>query len=171
MSEQSIYDIDHREFIVMDSPIGKLRITGNDEAIFDITFVTDDRQSSKIAPKEVAKCAKQLREYFANDREQFELELRPVGSDFQLSVWKVLLDIPYGQTTTYSKQASKIGDLKAIRAVGTANGKNPIPIVIPCHRVIGSDGSMTGYAGGVDKKEWLLRHEGVILGEQMDMFQ
>jgi len=171
MPQESIYDIDHREFIVIDSPIGKLRITGNDEAIFEISFATDDKQSSNVAPKEVAKCAKQLREYFANERKAFDLVLKPAGTDFQQSVWNELHNTPFGKTTTYAKQAAKLGDLKAIRAVGTANGKNPIPIVIPCHRVIGSDGSMTGYAGGIDKKEWLLKHEGVILGTQMDMFQ
>jgi methylated-DNA-[protein]-cysteine S-methyltransferase len=171
MPKKSIYDIDHREYLTMESPLGLLRITGNDEVVFEIAFVTDEKQSSSVAPKEVAKCAKQLREYFANDRKEFDLNLNPSGTDFQQSVWNELNNIPFGKTTTYSKQAIKIGDLKAIRAVGTANGKNPIPIVIPCHRVIGSDGSLTGYAGGLDNKEWLLKHEGVILGTQMDMFK
>ncbi len=171
MPQESIYDIDHREFLVIDSPIGFLRITGNDEAVFEIGFVTDDKQTSQIAPKEVVKCAKQLKEYFAKERKTFDLVLKPAGTDFQQRVWNELHNIPFGKTATYAKQAVKLGDLKAIRAVGTANGKNPIPIIIPCHRVIGSDGSLTGYAGGLDKKEWLLKHEGVILGTQMDMFQ
>ena len=170
MSEESIYDIDHREYVVIDSPIGFLRITGNNDYIFEIAFVDKKTQLGSEAPKEVSKCAVQLQEYFSKARKTFDLALKPAGTDFQQSVWNELHNVSYGKTTTYARQAAKIGDLKAIRAVGTANGKNPIPIVIPCHRVIGSNGSMTGYAGGVDKKEWLLRHEGVILGTQMDMF-
>lgn len=170
MPQESIYDIDHREFLVIDSPVGFLRITGNDEAVFEISFVDKAIQSDNQPPKEVNKCGKQLLEYFANQRKTFDLTLKPAGTDFQQSVWNALNSIEFGKTTTYARQARKLGDLKAIRAVGTANGKNPIPIVIPCHRVIGSDGSLTGYAGGLDKKEWLLKHEGVILGTQMDIF-
>jgi methylated-DNA-[protein]-cysteine S-methyltransferase len=170
MPQESIYDIDHREYMVIESPIGFIRITGNDDYVFEITFVDKYKQFVSEPPKEVKKCAVQLQAYFSKARKTFDLALKPVGTDFQQSVWNELHQIPFGKTTTYARQAAKLGDLKAIRAVGTANGKNPIPIVIPCHRVIGSDGSMTGYAGGIDKKEWLLRHEGVILGTQMDMF-
>lgn len=170
MPEEPIYDIDHREYVVIDSPIGFLRITGNNDYIFEIAFVDKKTQLESEVPKEVNKCAVQLQEYFSKARKTFDLALKPVGTDFQESVWDELHNIPYGKTTTYARQAAKIGDLKAIRAVGTANGKNPIPIVIPCHRVIGSNGSMTGYAGGIDKKEWLLRHEEIILGTQMSMF-
>lgn len=170
MSEESIYDIDKREYLVIDSPIGPLRITGNDDYIFEIAYIENVIDSTINIPKEVNKCAVQLKEYFAKDRKTFELSLKPAGTDFQQSVWNELHNIPFGKTTTYARQAAKLGDLKAIRAVGTANGKNPISIVTPCHRVIGSNGSLTGYAGGLDKKEWLLKHEGVILGTQMGMF-
>ena len=170
MSGESIYDIDKREYLVIDSPISFLRITGNEDYIFEIAFVDNDNQTGNTPPKEVNKCAVQLKEYFAKERKIFELSLKPAGTDFQKSVWNELHNIPFGKTTTYARQATEIGDPKAIRSVGTANGKNPIPIIIPCHRVIGSNGSLTGYAGGVDKKEWLLRHEGVILGTQMSMF-
>ena len=170
MAEESIYDIDHREYLIIDSPIGFLRITGNDQHIFEITFVDTEVGSTQSPPKTVQNCSIQLKEYFAGERKSFDLSLKPAGTEFQQSVWKELLNIPFGKTTTYARQAAKLGDLKAIRAVGTANGKNPIPIVIPCHRVIGSNGSLTGYAGGVEKKEWLLLHEGVIRGVQMDIF-
>ena len=104
-----------------------------------------------------------LMEYFAGERKRFEFALNPQGTEFQKRVWKELLQIPYGTTQSYGALAARIGQPKASRAVGLANGKNPIAIVIPCHRVIGSDGSLTGYASGVDKKEALLRLEGCLL--------
>lgn len=105
----------------------------------------------------------QLREYFAGHRTAFQLDLQPDGTDFEQKVWKQLLEIPQGSTTTYGAIAKKIGDEKASQAVGKANGKNPIAVVIPCHRVIGSDQKLTGYAGGLERKEWLLKHEGALL--------
>jgi methylated-DNA-[protein]-cysteine S-methyltransferase len=104
-------------------------------------------------------CIKQLKEYFAGNRLQFDLPIFQIGTDFQQKVWDEVYKIPYGDTCTYSLLAHKIGDIKSIRAVGTTNGKNKIAIIVPCHRVIGSDGSLTGYAWGLDKKEWLLKHE------------
>lgn len=104
-----------------------------------------------------------LREYFAGERKRFEFALSPMGTEFQERVWKELVQIPYGTTQSYGALAASIGQPKASRAVGLANGKNPIAIVIPCHRVIGGDGSLTGYAGGLDKKETLLRLEGCLL--------
>ncbi len=103
--------------------------------------------------------AYQLQEYFDGTREIFTLELSPEGTDFQKGVWNELLNIPYGKTISYLELSKKLGDVKAIRAVAAANGQNPLWIVIPCHRVIGSDGSLTGYAGGLHRKKWLLEHE------------
>lgn len=105
----------------------------------------------------------QLSEYFNGQRDSFQLQLAPEGTEFEHSVWKQLLEIPNGTTFTYGDIAKKIGDDKASQAVGRANSKNPIAIVIPCHRVIGSDNKLTGYAGGLERKEWLLKHEGALL--------
>lgn len=105
----------------------------------------------------------QLSEYFAGLRSEFHLELQPDGTRFEKEVWQQLLNIPQGSTTSYGTIAKKIGDEKASQAVGKANGKNPIAIVIPCHRVIGADQKLTGYAGGLKRKEWLLKHEGALL--------
>jgi AraC family transcriptional regulator, regulatory protein of adaptative response / methylated-DNA-[protein]-cysteine methyltransferase len=104
----------------------------------------------------ITQAKQELDEYFSGKREKFDVSLDPVGTDFQLRVWKCLLQIPYGKTITYMEQALSIGDLKAIRAVASANGKNKIAIIIPCHRVIGTNGKLTGYAGGIERKRWLL---------------
>ena len=130
-----------------------------------VTFVPEmGEESEGVMPIVVRKCKKQLTEYFQGTRTQFTIPVAPEGTDFQREVWDVLLKIPFGKTTTYSKQSIGLGDVKKIRAVGTANGKNPIAIIIPCHRVIGTDGRLTGYAGGLDKKEWLLKHENSLPG-------
>ena len=112
----------------------------------------------------------QLNEYFARERTTFDLPLLFVGSDFQKSVWEKLLTIPYGKTTSYLELSRILGDEKAIRAVATANGANAISIIVPCHRVIGSDGSLTGYAGGLKAKQKLLQLEGMNFGEQLELF-
>jgi methylated-DNA-[protein]-cysteine S-methyltransferase len=104
---------------------------------------------------------RQLAEYFAGDRRKFDLPLRLEGTDFQRRVWQVLTEIPYGETWSYGQLAQRIGNPKGCRAVGLANGRNPISILVPCHRVIGADGSLTGYGGGVERKRWLLAHEGL----------
>ena len=103
----------------------------------------------------------QLDAYFNGTRKEFDLQLDPEGTDFQKRVWKELLNVPFGKTRTYLEQSKKLGDIKAIRAVASANGKNPIAIIIPCHRILGSDGSLTGYASGLWRKKWLLEHEGM----------
>ncbi|WP_245620842.1 methylated-DNA--[protein]-cysteine S-methyltransferase [Roseivirga seohaensis] len=144
----------------MDSPLGAIKIVGDANAIKMVVFVDEiGEENEGIIPLVVRKCKKQLHEYFVGQRKQFNIPVAPEGTDFQQQVWQNLQDIPFGVTSTYAKQAIKLGDIKKIRAVGTANGKNPIAIIIPCHRVIGSDGSLTGYAGGLDKKAWLLKHE------------
>lgn len=141
------------------SPIGKLLITGNQSAIATITFPIKEAvpaiqwTHSTTQFKEVCK---QLDHYFTGSLKRFDLPLSPEGTNFQQSVWDQLLKIPYGQTTSYGIIAKKLGNSKAMRAVGSANGRNPIPVIIPCHRVIGSDGSLTGFGGGLPTKSYLL---------------
>ena len=144
------------------TPIGIAKIIGDEKGIQSIS-VLDDSTDQKIVnadiPECLQDCVQQLDEYFAGTRTTFDLKLNPQGTPFQQKVWNELLNIPYNSTRTYLEQSKALGDVKAIRAVASANGKNPIWIVIPCHRVIGSDGSLTGYAGGLQRKQWLLNHE------------
>jgi methylated-DNA-[protein]-cysteine S-methyltransferase len=143
------------------TPIGTAKIVGNEFGISSITVLDEEIETAEI-PLPLKKCVQQLEEYFNGNRTVFDLKLNPQGTDFQKKVWNELLNIPYGKTRTYLEQTKKLGDIKAIRAVASANGKNPIWIIIPCHRVIGSDGSLTGYAGGIWRKKWLLEHENPI---------
>ena len=113
-------------------------------------------------PECLQDCVTQLDQYFKGKRNDFDLKLNPQGTIFQKRVWEELLNIPFNKTRTYLEQSKALGDVKAIRAVASANGKNPIWIIIPCHRVIGSDGSLTGYAGGIWRKKWLLAHENPV---------
>ena len=143
------------------SPIGILEIKGNEEGIQTITYLEEDALALKenLKTAELKKCILQLDEYFAGNRKEFTLKLNPQGTEFQQKVWEALLKVSFNTTKSYLQQSKIVGDVKAIRAVGTANGKNPISIIIPCHRIIGSDGSLTGYAGGIWRKKWLLEHE------------
>ena len=141
------------------TPIGIARIVGDDDGISSITVVDSATESSTKIPECLQDCVIQLDEYFQKKRTIFNLKLNPQGTDFQKEVWTTLQQIPYAETRSYLKQSEAMGDVKAIRAVASANGKNPIWIVIPCHRVIGSNGSLTGYAGGLWRKRWLLEHE------------
>lgn len=141
------------------TPIGTARIVGDDDGISSITVLDSEEDSSTKIPVCLKECVKQLDEYFQKKRSSFNLNLNPNGTDFQKEVWSALQQIPYGTTKSYLKMSKEMGNVKAIRAVATANGKNPLWIVIPCHRVIGSDGSLTGYAGGLWRKRWLLEHE------------
>lgn len=143
------------------SPIGYLRILSDGSAITEIKFIDYDGPEDPDVHTESART--QLREYFEGNRDLFQLSLNPEGTPFEQKVWKKLLDIPKGSTTSYGAIAKKIGDEHAAQAVGRANSKNPIAIIIPCHRVIGSNQNLTGYAGGMERKEWLLKHEGAIL--------
>ncbi|MFM1875401.1 MAG: hypothetical protein RL266_1138 [Bacteroidota bacterium] len=140
------------------SPIGTLEIMGDEEGISQILFL-DEKPSIRNSNPVLDECVKQLSEYFYNKRTEFDLQVNPGGTDFQKSVWEELQRIPFGKTISYMDLAKRLGDPKVIRAAGTANGKNPIAIIIPCHRVVGSDGSLTGYAGGLKRKQWLLEHE------------
>jgi methylated-DNA-[protein]-cysteine S-methyltransferase len=117
----------------------------------------------------IEQCILELDEYFNKGRKFFTIELNPAGTEFQKRVWNELLTIPFGKTVSYEALAIRIGDIKAIRAVGLANGQNPIAVIIPCHRVIGKNGDLTGYAGGIENKEWLLYHEGSLL-RQLNLF-
>lgn len=148
-----------REQCFLKTPIGTAKIIGNQQGIKEITVLNEALESSKVVPPSLLNCFTQLAEYFNGERKSFSIKLNPEGTDFQKKVWDELLNIPFGKRTTYMKQTMKLGNQKAIRAVASANGKNPLWIVIPCHRVVGSDGSLTGYAGGLWRKEWLLEHE------------
>jgi methylated-DNA-[protein]-cysteine S-methyltransferase len=156
------------------SEIGLLQIIGTEENIKAINFVDDgegDRPFDQTdLPPALAACLTQLDEYFKGERRDFSLNLKPEGTDFQQAVWRQLTVIPYGQTVSYLDVARQIGNEKAIRAVGAANGQNPIVIVVPCHRVIGSNGQLTGYGGGLWRKEWLLKHEGKLGSPQLALF-
>jgi len=150
------------DYCYLSSPIGPLLIAGDEAAIHAITFP----KNGKACPPErgwtesrrgtVAEAVRQLNQYFAGDRQEFELPLAPQGTDFQRAVWQRLQEIPYGETISYSELARRVGNPKASRAVGSANGANPIPIVIPCHRVIAADGGLGGFGGGLPMKQTLL---------------
>lgn len=141
------------------TPIGTAKIEGDNNGIFAVTLIEESIDTSLKIPEDLSECVQQLSEYFNGTRKKFNLKLNPQGTDFQKCVWNELLNVPYGKTRTYLEQTKKLGNIKAIRAVASANGKNPIWIIIPCHRIIGSDGSLTGYAGGIWRKKWLLEHE------------
>lgn len=141
------------------SPLGTVLIEGDENGISKISVLDADMASGTAIPDVLAEGVKELTEYFEGQRNTFSFKLNPNGTDFQKKVWAALLEIPFGTTTSYQALSVKLGDVKAIRAVASANGKNPLWIVVPCHRVIGSDGSLTGYAGGLWRKKWLLEHE------------
>ena len=159
------------QFTYFKTPIGFAKITGDENGIQSIS-VLDEEDITDYNTPEISeclrKCVTQLNQYFNGERTSFDLKLNPQGTNFQKKVWQELLNIPYNTTRTYLEQTKALGDVKAIRAVASANGKNPIWIVIPCHRVIGSDGSLTGYAGGIWRKKWLLAHENPV--KQQSLF-
>lgn len=146
------------------TPIGKLLLAADTTGLREVWFETGKHQKEphpqwQRNPAKVAFAAKQLNEYFAGERQHFDLPLHPVGTSFQVNVWLTLAEIPYGTTISYGELARRIGQPLAVRAVGAANGRNPLPIVLPCHRVIGSDGSLTGFGGGLPTKRFLLALE------------
>ncbi len=142
----------------INSPLGITKIVGDENGISEIS-VTSEGAISETIPIELQEAVSQLSDYFDGKRKDFNFKLNPKGTDFQQKVWQELLNIPFGKTISYLDLSKKLSDVKAIRAVASANGKNPLWIVIPCHRVIGTDGSLTGYAGGLWRKKWLLEHE------------
>ena len=152
----------------MTSPVGELRLIAGDNGLRAILWGAEDAERiASIDDDELVEgttpvldeAISQLEEYFAGTRREFDLPLDPAGTEFQQSAWMVLRTIPYGQTISYGQQAEQLGDPNKARAVGAANGKNPLSIVVPCHRVVGSNGHLTGFAAGIDVKSWLLDHE------------
>jgi methylated-DNA-[protein]-cysteine S-methyltransferase len=150
--------------IVIETPIGNLHVVFDEEGrLCELGFRPSSRrvdESSSSTPRRLDDLSTQLHDYFSGSRKTFDYPLAPKGTPFQLAVWNALLEIPYGDTVTYAQLAQRIGKPAAVRAVGAANGANPIPVIIPCHRVIGSNGTLTGYGGGIERKQWLLALEG-----------
>ena len=161
---------------VFDSPLGFVRISGNNEGV-SVISCTNVPPIDEVSPsvdqlaEPVQMAVEQLQEYFAGTRQTFDFLINPAGTTFQQTVWQALLEVPFGTTLSYLTLTRRIGDEKAIRAVAAANGRNPLWIVVPCHRIIGSDGSLTGYAGGLWRKQWLLEHEGAFArSSQLSLF-
>jgi methylated-DNA-[protein]-cysteine S-methyltransferase len=144
----------------LDSPIGVIEISADDQHVVSIFFRDDDPDPDNVFENEISiRCKEQLAAYFLGERNEFDLPLTFAGTEFQNKVWKQLDAIPFGKTISYLQLAKNLGDPKCIRAAGTANGKNPFAIVVPCHRVVGSNHDLVGYAGGLWRKRWLLQHE------------
>lgn len=157
------------ESAIYHSPIGSLKITADNQYLLAISFDGQNATPQSTNPI-INQAIAELEAYFAGKLKTFSVPYKFTGTDFQNRVWTELSKIPFGKTISYSTLASNLGDLKSIRAAGTANGKNKLPIIIPCHRVIGKDGSLVGFSGGIERKKWLLKHEGVIQGEQIEIF-
>ncbi len=155
---------------MMDSPLGNILLEADDKGVTIVQFSWAENVATETTNSILNQCAQELTEYFEDKRMFFTVPLSLNGTDFQTRVWEELRNIPFGATSTYLKMALKLGDEKVIRAAATANGKNPIAIIIPCHRVIGTNGDLVGYAGGLDKKKWLLEHEGALNKDQMELF-
>jgi methylated-DNA-[protein]-cysteine S-methyltransferase len=141
------------------SPLGKLKIQCSHEHIRAVLFCGEEESPEADDHPLLQQCAQQMDDYFTGKRKDFDLPLQQDGTDFQQKIWELLLQVPFGKTVSYLQVANQYGDLKAIRAVASANGRNNLLIVVPCHRVIGSNQSLTGYAGGLWRKKWLLEHE------------
>ncbi len=167
---------------ILDSPVGPLTIVASTRGVravlwpvageFDRTKLDDDVDTDPTDPGVVgilADAAHQLEEYFAGERTEFDVALDPVGTDFQLDAWRALRTIGFGESVSYGEQAARLGDRNKARAVGAANGRNPISIIVPCHRVVGTDGGLAGFAGGVEIKRWLLDHEARLSGAILDV--
>ena len=147
------------ETVFIKTPLGIAKLEGDIDGLHSFTVLDEEVSIDTVFPEILEDAVYQLNEYFKGERNNFSLKLNPQGSEFQQRVWKALLEIPYGKRVTYMDLSKKLGDPKAIRAVAAANGKNPLWIIIPCHRVVGSKGELTGYAGGLHRKQWLLEHE------------
>lgn len=164
---------ERRAQLIIESPIGDLFAWASEFGIYSLTFEKPDHyieeqfHANEIAENYLLKLKLQLNEYFLQERKEFQLPLDLKGTDFQKTVWMSLQEIPFGKTRSYIQQAKNLGNPLSIRAVAHANGKNPLAIIIPCHRVIGSQGELTGYAGGLWRKKWLLDHEQGVSGQMM----
>jgi methylated-DNA-[protein]-cysteine S-methyltransferase len=156
-------------YAIMPSPVGELLLTGSPDGMTGVYLPGEGLKpdpSWELDPPRFADCVKQLDEYFAGDRDEFSLPLAAPGTPFQQEVWKELAGVRYGTTITYTELAERVGRPSSIRAVGGANGRNPICIIVPCHRVVGVNGSLTGYSAGVDSKRWLLDFERVMAAKR-----
>jgi methylated-DNA-[protein]-cysteine S-methyltransferase len=157
---------------IVDSPVGPLYLAATDAGLTHLLFATEtDRKPAAVARSGEAarilrETERQLSDYFAGRRREFDLPLAPAGTEFQLATWRALREVSFGETISYGELARRLGRPRAVRAVGTANGANPIAIIVPCHRVIGADGSLAGYGGGLDTKRRLLSLEGVLLEDE-----
>lgn len=160
------------DFCLMDSPLGQIKIVALGDFLTEVEFFTEESplpeksEQATLSPI-IQECRAQLTAYFSGTLKAFDLPLKPSGTDFQKEVWRALQEIPFGKAISYLTLSKRLGNVKAIRAVGHANGQNPLAIIVPCHRVIGSDGSLTGYAGGLWRKKWLLQHEGVLSQKEL----
>ncbi|MEP3372768.1 MAG: methylated-DNA--[protein]-cysteine S-methyltransferase [Maribacter dokdonensis] len=150
------------------TPLGVAKIVGDAEGVSAITVLNSDEPLTDVIPESLEDAVYQLNEYFEGARTEFNLTLNPVGTEFQKKVWVALQNIPYGKSKSYLELAKALGDPNATRAAASANARNPLWIVVPCHRVIGTDGSLTGYAGGLHRKQWLLNHESPV--KQQSLF-
>jgi methylated-DNA-[protein]-cysteine S-methyltransferase len=164
-------------YVTVESPIGRLLLRTDGVSLTGLYMdvpgrpfpgMNDSEKDANAGP--LPEAVRQLGEYFAGNRREFDLPLRMHGTEFQRRVWRALTEIPFGETRSYGELAKHIGNPNASRAVGLANGRNPVSIVVPCHRVIGADGSLTGYGGGVERKQWLLAHEG-LQARQRPLFE
>lgn len=153
--------------IAIQTPLGNAKISGDANGISSIKITEENTEITTKIPEAFKLVVAQLQEYFDGKRTSFSFPINPKGTEFQRKVWNELLQIPFGATCSYLELSKKLGDPKAVRAVAAANGKNPLWIAIPCHRVIGSDGSLTGYAGGLWRKKWLLSHENPVKQETL----
>jgi methylated-DNA-[protein]-cysteine S-methyltransferase len=151
------------ESFCIKSPVGHVKISGDHEGITEVVFTEDLAESTGNIPDTLAEAVTQLNEYFSKKRKEFNLKLNPEGTAFQKKVWDTIQQVKFGKTQSYGQMATILDNPKVIRAAASANGKNPIAIIIPCHRIIGSDGSLTGYAGGIHRKKWLLEHESPVI--------
>ncbi|MBL7943725.1 MAG: methylated-DNA--[protein]-cysteine S-methyltransferase [Flavobacteriales bacterium] len=154
-------------FQTVRSPLGRLKLGAHPAAIVSLEFVDDSVEVAEQATPVLSLAVSQLIEYFGGTRKVFSVPLDPTGTHFQMNVWEELQKIPFGKTMSYQELSRRLGDVKLIRAVAGANGRNPIPILIPCHRIIGKDGSLTGYSGGILNKKWLLQHESQVVQNQL----
>ncbi len=160
-------DVSSLHIAHLETPIGWLEVRGGPEGVAAVHFAQDAVRrgdTGRPLPAAVSSCLDQLEEYFRGTRRRFSVELDLRGTEFQKRVWRLLLEIPFGETASYQQIASAAGNAKATRAVGGANHRNPVSIIVPCHRVVGADGRLTGYGGGLWRKEWLLDHEKRIAG-------
>ncbi|TSD67118.1 methylated-DNA--[protein]-cysteine S-methyltransferase [Inquilinus sp. KBS0705] len=146
------------------TPVGWAHIVADDEYICKVSIRDDEHEATPLTSPLLQEAVKQLGEYFDGTRKTFDLPIKQPGSGFQQQVWEELLKIPYGSTITYGQQSQQMNNPLAIRAIAAANGKNNLWVIVPCHRVIGSNGTLTGYAGGLWRKQWLLEHEARVLG-------